>query len=43
VLVAAVRVGRPPALSPESTRADLGLVLAGYRSLETGRPAAPEV
>lgn len=41
--VAAVREGRPPSLSPESTRADLALVLAGYRSLETGRPAAPEV
>ena len=40
--VAAVRDGRPPALSPESARADLDLVLAAYRSLETGRPAAPE-
>ena len=40
--VAAVREGRPPALLPESARADLALVLAAYRSLETGRPAAPE-
>ena len=39
--VAAVREGRPPAFSPESARADLELVLAAYRSLETGRPAAP--
>ena len=40
--VAAVREGRPPALPPESARADLALVLAAYRSLETGRPVAPE-
>lgn len=40
--VAAVRAGRPPVLAPESARADLGLVLAAYRSLETGRPVAPE-
>jgi predicted dehydrogenase len=39
--VAAVREGRPPSLPPESARADLALVLAGYRSLETGRPVAP--
>jgi predicted dehydrogenase len=39
--VAAVRDGRPPALPPESARADLALVLAGYRSLETGQPVAP--
>jgi predicted dehydrogenase len=38
--VAAVREGRPPALPPESARADLELVLAAYHSLETGRPAA---
>ena len=41
--VAAVREGRPPALSPESARADLALVLAAYRSLEIGGPVAPEV
>jgi predicted dehydrogenase len=41
--VAAVREGRPPSLPPESARADLALVLAGYRSLETGRPVAPWV
>ena len=40
--VAAVREGRPPALPPESARADLAVVLAAYRSIETGRPAAPE-
>jgi UDP-N-acetyl-2-amino-2-deoxyglucuronate dehydrogenase len=40
--VAAVRERRPPSLPPESARADLALVLAAYRSLETGRPAAPE-
>ena len=40
--VAAVRDGRPPALPPQSARADLALVLAAYRSLETGGPAAPE-
>jgi predicted dehydrogenase len=40
--VAAVREGRPPSLSPESARADLAVVLAAYRSLETGRPATPE-
>ncbi len=41
--VAAVREGRPPVLPPESARADLALVLAAYRSLETGRPEAPPV
>ena len=41
--VAAVREGRPPSLPPESARADLALVLAAYRSLETGQPAAPQV
>ena len=41
--VAAVREGRPPALPPESARDDLALVLAAYRSLETGRPVAPEI
>ena len=40
--VAAVREGRPPALAPESARADLALVLAAYRSLEIGGPVAPE-
>ena len=40
--VASVRDGRPPSLPPESARADLALVLAAYRSLETGRPAAPD-
>jgi predicted dehydrogenase len=40
--VAAVREGRPPTPPPESARADLGLVLAAYRSLSTGRPMAPE-
>jgi predicted dehydrogenase len=40
--VAAVRDGRPPSLPPDSARADLALVLAAYRSLETGRPAAPD-
>jgi predicted dehydrogenase len=40
--VAAVREGRPPALAPESARADLALVLAAYRSLETRRPVTPE-
>jgi predicted dehydrogenase len=40
--VAAVREGRPPALSPESARADLALVQAAYRSLETGQPVAPD-
>jgi predicted dehydrogenase len=40
--VASVRDGRPPGLSPESARADLALVLAAYRSLETGRPVEPE-
>ena len=39
--VASVREGRPPSLPPESARADLALVLAGYRSLETGQPVAP--
>jgi predicted dehydrogenase len=39
--VAAVREGRPPTLAPESARADLELVLAAYRSLETGRPVSP--
>jgi predicted dehydrogenase len=41
--VAAVRGGRPPALPPESARADLALVVAAYRSLEIGGPVAPEV
>jgi predicted dehydrogenase len=41
--VAAVREGRPPALPPESTREDLALVLAAYRSLETGAPVAVAV
>jgi len=41
--VAAVREGRAPALRPESARADLALVLAAYRSLETGRAEVPEV
>jgi predicted dehydrogenase len=41
--VAAVREGRPPSLPPEAARADLALVLAAYRSLETGHPVAPEV
>jgi UDP-N-acetyl-2-amino-2-deoxyglucuronate dehydrogenase len=41
--VAAVREGRPPALPPESAREDLALVLAAYRSLETGSPEAPQV
>jgi predicted dehydrogenase len=40
--VAAVREGRPPTLSPESARADLALVQAAYRSIETGQPVAPE-
>ena len=40
--VAAVREGRPPVLAPESARADLALVLAAYRSLETGGAVAPE-
>jgi predicted dehydrogenase len=40
--VGAVREGRSPALPPESARADLALVLAAYRSLETGRPVVPE-
>jgi predicted dehydrogenase len=40
--VAAVREGRPPVLPPESARADLALVLAAYRSLETGGAVAPE-
>jgi predicted dehydrogenase len=40
---AAVREGRPPALPPESARADLALVLAAYRSLDTGRSVPPEV
>ena len=39
--VAAVREGRAPTLPPESGRADLALVLAAYRSLETGGPVAP--
>ncbi len=41
--VAAVREGRLPALPPESARVDLAVVLAAYRSLETGRSEAPEV
>jgi UDP-N-acetyl-2-amino-2-deoxyglucuronate dehydrogenase len=41
--VGAVREGRSPALSSESAKADLALVLAAYRSLETGRPVAPEL
>jgi predicted dehydrogenase len=41
--VAAVREGRPPALPPESAREDLAMVLAAYRSLELGAPAAVEV
>jgi predicted dehydrogenase len=40
--VAAVREGRAPALPPESARADLALVLAAYRSLQTGRPVTPD-
>jgi predicted dehydrogenase len=39
--VASVREGRPPGLPPESARDDLALVLAAYRSLQTGRPVAP--
>ncbi|MGH7265202.1 MAG: Gfo/Idh/MocA family protein [Candidatus Rokuibacteriota bacterium] len=35
--VAAVRERRPPALDPGSTRDDLAVVLAAYRSIETGR------
>ncbi len=38
--VAAVREGRPPALRPEAARQDLAVVLAAYRSIETGRPAS---
>jgi predicted dehydrogenase len=38
--VAAVRSGRPPALPPESARADLAVVLAAYRSLATRGPVA---
>jgi predicted dehydrogenase len=34
--VAAVREGREPALPPASTRQDLAVVLAAYRSIETG-------
>src|SRR5262245_6903509 len=40
--IAAVREGRPPTLPPESARADLALVLAAYRSLETHRSVTPE-
>jgi UDP-N-acetyl-2-amino-2-deoxyglucuronate dehydrogenase len=36
--VAALREGRPPLLPPESTREDLAVVRAAYRSLETGQP-----
>src|SRR3990170_197433 len=35
--VDAVRARREPALPPEATRQDLAVVLAAYRSLETGR------
>jgi predicted dehydrogenase len=38
--VEAVREGRPPALPPESARADLAVVLAAYRSLATNGPVA---
>ena len=41
--VAAISEGRPPVLPPESTREDLALVLAAYRSLEIGAPVAVEV
>jgi predicted dehydrogenase len=41
--VAAIYEGRPPVLPPESTREDLALVLAAYRSLEIGAPVAVEV
>jgi predicted dehydrogenase len=40
--IASVREGRPPGLPPESARVDLALVLAAYRSLETGRPVELE-
>ena len=40
--VASVRDARAPGLPPEEARADLSLVLAAYRSLETGGPVAPE-
>ena len=36
--VASLREDRPPILSPESTREDLAVVRAAYRSLETGLP-----
>jgi predicted dehydrogenase len=39
--LAAVREGRPPALDPRSTRDDLAVVLAAYRSIETGRAVSP--
>jgi predicted dehydrogenase len=39
---AAVRTGRPPALLPGSTREDLAVVLAAYRSIETGAPVTLE-
>lgn len=35
--VAAARDRRPPALPPESAREDLAVVLAAYRSIETGQ------
>jgi predicted dehydrogenase len=40
--VGAVRGGRAPSLAPESARADLALVLAAYRSLDTRLPERPE-
>jgi predicted dehydrogenase len=39
--LAAVRERRPPALDPRSTRDDLAVVLAAYRSIETGRAVSP--
>lgn len=38
--VSAVRDGRPPEPAPEVGRADLELVLAAYRSIETGQPVS---
>jgi predicted dehydrogenase len=40
--VGAVREGRPPALPPESARADLAVVLAAYRSIATHAPVTLE-
>ena len=39
--VSAVRAGRPPAMVPESARDDLAVVLAAYRSIETGSSVSP--